>query len=55
MYCNSTNSFDVLCLNRIVDPIAKNSSRTTSGGNRDFTPDLIFPAIVRPYSLKHPP
>tara|TARA_B100000029_G_scaffold347624_1_gene339957 strand:- start:719 stop:883 length:165 start_codon:yes stop_codon:yes gene_type:complete len=49
-----SNSFDVFCLNRIVDAIVKNSSRTTFGGNRGFISDLIFPEIVLPYSLKHP-
>ena len=54
MYCKFPRPFDVFCLKRIVVEIAKNSSRTTFGENRGLTPGLIFPAMVLPYSLKHP-
>ena len=39
-------------LNSITDAIAKNSSRTAFGEKKVLIPGLIFPAIVRPYSLK---
>ena len=45
---------EIFCRDFIVEAITKNSSRITFGENTGFTPGLIFPAIVRPYSLKHP-
>ena len=54
MNLTSPKDLEVFSLNFITDAIAKNSSRTVFGEKIGLIPGLIFPAIVRPYSLKTP-
>ena len=54
MDSTTPNALEDFFLNSIMVAITKNSSRTAFGEKIGLIPGLIFPDIVRPYSLKTP-